>query len=336
MPKLEFDEKHKKGFGIPADEKKYIKRKIAALGVTVALFGGITYGFFVPHTRTVDYELSTDNRDSIVQINDQDVLESAELVDYYQTFDELNNSYIKKAQKSYDNDKNDNNKQNPTSEEFKKSLNSLLDNLSILDSKAWQSGKSAEEVTKIRNKAYYDLLRDYNVVLTYMEKHKLEDYNNFFDKTLENRIKEAFEKKGIYDIQINNIKLVEKGKDSYAIFNITINGEEKEFKANGLLLAIIENRYYISALQDINKIKKIDSHSYRMDAIIEDCFNIDLNNNTINNNQSNNNNNSSIAKNGLMYSPLILMIILVLIEKDRKTDDYYKAITDENKRNKSR
>lgn len=338
MPKLEFNEKHKKGFGIPADEIKTIKRKIAALGVTVVLFSGITYGLF--HPKTVDYELSTENRDSIIQIDNHDVLESAELVDYHKTFDELHSSYIKKAQDSFDKNEGNNNQLNPTSKDFEKSLNSLLNNLSILESTAWQSGKSAEEIRKIRDKAYYNLIVDYNVVLTYAEKHKIEDYNNFFDKTLEYRIKDAFEKEGVHDIKINDIKLIGKGKDSYTIFNITINGEEKEFKANGRLQAIIETKYIINALQDTKSIKKIDSNSYRMDGILEANYNIDLNNNTINNTINNNQSNSSLANKALIYYPLFSMMILMLIVQDKhnkeKNSEYYEAITDENKRNKTR
>ena len=251
---LEFNKEHKKGNVKEAIGQFSFKEIVAIAGASIVFGTGIV-AMFSPKPFK-GYDLINDARDAMEQsdlVTDKNAMDVAELMDYYESIEyanELTNSRYK-----YQNYEIKDDKLNPTVDEFKESVESVLKDLSVIESTDWYSDKTAAEIDNTRKMAYDDLNSNYNVILAYitanryifflltailvfsfifrhitlyskydvilayMKKNQDKDFDNYFDTVFNYKINESFKQLGIKNVTLNGVEMITKendfGQDEY-------------------------------------------------------------------------------------------------------------------------
>ena len=265
---LEFNKEHKKGNVKEAIGQFSFKEIVAIAGASIVFGTGIV-AMFSPKPFK-GYDLINDARDAMEQsdlVTDKNAMDVAELMDYYESIEyanELTNSRYK-----YQNYEIKDDKLNPTVDEFKESVESVLKDLSVIESTDWYSDKTAAEIDNTRKMAYDDLNSNYDVILAYMKKNQDKDFDNYFDTVFNYKINESFKQLGIKNVTLNGVEMITKENDfgqdeykEYALLDLTVDGKHMEFQASGHLYDLLSSRYSKESVSNLAN-NQGKSSSYR-------------------------------------------------------------------------
>lgn len=201
--------------------------------------------------------------------NDEEILEYAKEFDYYDTltnsYKSLNSAFnglkIKDLEKAY-NEKDKDNMEKITLQEFEKKVKRSFENISIINNFGETIKLSKNEINSIKE----DIIEDYITIKKYAEESYEKDFDSFYKKVLSNKLKNVLKENNIETFSLNNIAVTTNEKYQKRIkFDFTVNGEEKSIITDTTITK------YVLEAQDYKTTKSI-SNLIQSDFIYVDNY----------------------------------------------------------------
>jgi hypothetical protein len=193
----------------------------------------------------------------------------AQKIDYYESIDptmgKIQNSGVLEG---YANPNG--NVKTATFDDFKNSVERTNLNIDYMNKKGQYIAFSKEEIDNFKK----ELFTDYGTINEYVDNNKSNDYNDFYSEILNQKIKKAFEEKGIENFKLNDITIHEENiKNKYAELDMTINDENTRVYAGDYLFNIFKS------MNDADR----QNYAQNINNLISGKFEIDMDSHEINN-----------------------------------------------------